>query len=236
MSHQMVEELLSCFQELADEANSSVRVAVIQATGKVFCAGGDVHDLAAVHSSAKDREAVAVRLDELLTAVNEALQVTVMRIQGPALGGGLGLVCVSDIAIASASASFALPEVRLGLLPSVISPYLVGRCGLTRTRQLMLTGRAIPATTACDYGLVSLAVSDEELDSAVASVVSDVLKGGPRALRECKRLLFRVVDRPPAETVEYRASLLDEMRKGGEAREGMLAFLEKRPAPWMVDS
>jgi methylglutaconyl-CoA hydratase len=235
MSHQMVEELLSCFQELADEANSGVRIAVVQATGKIFCAGGDVRDLAEVHSPAEDREAIA-RLDELLTAVNEAPQVTVMRIQGPALGGGLGLVCVSDIAIASANASFALPEVRLGLLPSVISPYLVGRCGLTRTRQLMLTGRAISAASACDYGLVSLAVSDEEIDSAVASVVSDVLKGGPRALRECKRLLFRVADRLPAETVEYRASLLNEMRSGDEAKQGMLAFLEKRPAPWVVDS
>jgi methylglutaconyl-CoA hydratase len=83
---------------------------------------------------------------------------------------------------------------------------------------------------------VSQTVPAEDLDSAVASVVSDVLKGGPQALRECKRLLFSVADRPPTETVEYRASLLDEMRKGDEAKQGMLAFLEKRPAPWVVDS
>ncbi len=158
MSHRMVEELLSCFQELAVESRSGVRVAVVQATGRIFCAGGDVHDLGEVHSPAEDRAAIA-RLDELLTAVNEAPQVTVMRIQGPALGGGLGLVCVSDVAVASAGASFALPEVRLGLLPSVISPYLVARCGLTRARRLMLTGQAIPATTACDYGLVSQTVA-----------------------------------------------------------------------------
>src|SRR5215469_54190 len=108
MSHQMVEELLSCFQGLKEDANAGVRVAVGQAAGKTFCAGGDVHDLGAAHSPAEDRKAIA-RLDELLTAVNEAPQVTVMRIQGPALGGGLGLVCVSDIAVAAASASFALP-------------------------------------------------------------------------------------------------------------------------------
>src|SRR5215831_10015674 len=137
MSARMVEDLLACFTDLCSEAGASVRVVVLRAAGDVFCAGGDVRDLSTVSAGGETGE----RLDTLLRLVRDGPQVVIARVQGPALGGGLGLVCVADIAVAGEYANFALPEVRLGLVPAVISPYVVARIGLPRARQLMLTGR-----------------------------------------------------------------------------------------------
>src|SRR5262249_17619212 len=138
MSLAMVDELSRCFTTLRDEAYSDVRVAILRAAGETFCAGGDLRDMRA---ASEDGARVGVRLDEVRRVVNEAPQVVVARVQGAAMGGGLGLVCVSDIAIADEKATFGLPEVRLGLAPAVISPYVIQRLGFTRARQLMLTGR-----------------------------------------------------------------------------------------------
>jgi enoyl-CoA hydratase/carnithine racemase len=230
MSHRMVEELLSCFQELAEESYRDIRVVLLRAAGRVFCAGGDVRDLRSVGE--ENREAAA-RLDQLLVAVNEAPQVVIARVQGSALGGGLGLICVCDLVIAGSGARFALPEVRLGLAPSLISPYVIARVGLPGARRLMLTGQEIDGAVAHEYGLVTCtAGSDEELDQLVRNVVSDVLKGAPQALRECKRLLFAVASSGGAQTLEYRIDLLNRLRAGEEAQAGMLAFMQKQPAPW----
>jgi enoyl-CoA hydratase/carnithine racemase len=235
MSHQMVEELLSCFHDLAEESYSGVRVVVLRAAGKVFCAGGDVRDLREAHSGEVENRTAIARLDELLIAVNEAPQVVIARVQGPALGGGLGLVCVCDIAVAGSGARFALPEVRLGLVPSVISPYVIARVGLPRARQLMLTGQEIGGAAAYEYGLVTHTTGpDEELDHLVEDIISDILKGAPQALRECKRLLFEVASSGGAQTLDYRIDLLNRLRSGTEAQEGMLAFMQRRRAPWQV--
>jgi enoyl-CoA hydratase/carnithine racemase len=231
MSHVMVDDLLACFNELAGESHRGVRIVIIRAAGKTFCAGGDVRDLAETQSPEEGRAAVG-RLDELLSAVNEAPQVVVARVQGAALGGGLGLVCVSDIAVAGSSAVFALPEVRLGLVPSIISPYVVARVGMPRARQLMLTGQQISAPVAAQYGLIHDICADEDLDSLVERITGDILAGAPQALRECKRLLFAVAGSGSAPTLEYRIDLLERLRAGSEAQEGMLAFMEKRQPPW----
>jgi enoyl-CoA hydratase/carnithine racemase len=234
MSHQMVEELLGCFGELRDETrHGDVRVALVQSAGDVFCAGGDVRDLSTSGTPEENAAAVA-RLDELLRAVNEAPQVVVARVQGAALGGGLGLVCVSDVAIAGEQASFGLPEVRLGLVPSVISPYVVARVGFTRARQLMLTGARIGGAAALAYGLVHETCPQRELEARVRATVDDVLRCAPPAVRACKRLLFEVARE--RETLDYRVELLNRLRTSEEAQQGMLAFLSKQPAPWVPQS
>jgi enoyl-CoA hydratase/carnithine racemase len=233
MSNRMVEELLRCFTTLRDDtAYAGVRALVLCAAGGVFCAGGDVRDLSNTLSPEENAAAVA-RLDDVLRAVNEAPQVVIARIQGAALGGGLGLVCVSDVAIASESASFGLTEVRLGLVPSVISPYVVARVGFTRARQLMLTGARIGAAAAREYGLVHERCADAELDDRVQAAVAEVLRCAPQALRECKLLLFKVAAEPNAATLAYRVELLNRLRASVEARQGMAAFLTKQPAPWV---
>ncbi len=139
LSFVMVEELLACFTALRDDpAYRAVRAVVLCANGKTFCAGGDLRDMT---RPAEEQQAALAQVDALLRAINQAPQVVIARIQGAALGGGLGLVCVADIAIAGFSASFGLPEAQLGVAPAMIAPYVLARLGFTRTRELMLTGQ-----------------------------------------------------------------------------------------------
>lgn len=232
MSHQMVAELLRAFNTLRDEAvYADVRIVVLRAAGKSFCAGGDVRDMASTASLEEERVAVA-RLDELLRTVNEASQVVVARVQGHALGGGLGLVCVADIAVAGYSAAFGLPEARLGLVPAIIAPYVVQRIGPTCARRLMLTGIQLTPKRARKLGLVQEVCADLELDARVEAVAGEVLLCAPQALRECKRLLFKVLREPEMATLDYRVNLLNRLRAGAEAQQGMMAFLSKQRPPW----
>jgi enoyl-CoA hydratase/carnithine racemase len=239
MSQEMVEELLRCFTELRGEEHAAVRVVVLRAAGAVFCAGGDVKDLQNAGDALAQENARAIaRTDEMLRAVNEAPQVVVARVQGAAMGGGLGLVCVSDVAIAGESASFALPEVRLGIAPALISPYVIARVGFTRARQLMLTGVRFGAEAALTYGLVHETCADAALDSRVDALTSEILRCAPGALRECKRLLFAVAGNPDtlAGTLADRVDTLNRLRAGAEAQQGMAAFLRKQPPPWAPQS
>ncbi len=228
LSHQMVEELLDYFQRIC--SNRHIRVVVIRAVGKTFCVGGDVRDLSSPRTEAEEKAALA-RVDKLLRAINRAPQVVIQRIHGAVMGGGIGLVCVSDIAIASANARFALPEVRLGLVPSLISPYVVQRLGLTHTRQWMLTGSQFDAQAALEVGLIHEVCNDEALDERVSATVREVLQCSPNALAECKKLLFEVLE--VADTLTYRVDLLNRLRRSEDGQEGMQAFLEKRPPRWV---
>lgn len=231
LSFAMVEELLTCFAALRDDpAYSDVRVALLCANGKTFCAGGDLRDM--TRPAEEQRESLA-KMDALLQAINQAPQVVVTRVQGAALGGGLGLVCVSDIAIAGYSASFGLPEAQLGLAPALISPYVLARLGFTRTRELMLTGMRFDYLAAHNWGLIQHYCADFELDARVRAVLRDVLRAAPGALRACKELLFTVA--AGGDTLDYRVALLERLRTGEEARLGATAFLRKQPAPWVIE-
>lgn len=229
MSNQMVGELARCFETLAGSDGADVRAVVLRAAGTVFSAGGDVRDLRSLETP-EESDATLERLDTLLRAVNEAPQVVVARIQGAAMGGGLGLVCVSDVAVAGESATFGLPETRLGVAPSLISPFVVDRIGFTQARRLMLTGARVSANEARAIGLVHEVVLDAALDQRVEAVVGDVLRCAPQALRACKRLLFGLAN--GSVSLADRAALLRRLRSGEEAQAGMLAFLTKQPAPW----
>jgi enoyl-CoA hydratase/carnithine racemase len=230
MNLAMVEDLLRCFTILHDDAYRDVRAVLLCAAGETFCAGGDLRDMSA---ASEDGAGIGARLDDLLRAVNEAQQVVVARVQGPAMGGGLGLICVSDIAIADEGATFGLPEVRLGLAPAVISPYVVQRAGFTRARQLMLTGRRFGAAAALGYGLIHEVALAGQLDAQVAATVADILKCAPNALRECKRLLFAVLAQ--IDSLEERVATFERLRTSEEAAEGIMAFIQKKSAPWVPD-
>jgi enoyl-CoA hydratase/carnithine racemase len=232
MSFQMVRDLQRAFDALRE--NGDVRAIVLSGAGGTFCAGGDVNELReTIHANDPNADkAQAANFDGLLHSVNQAPQVVIAQVDGAAMGGGLGLVCVSDIAIASTTAIFGFPEVRLGLVPSFISPYAIQRLGLTRARELMLTGRRFSGSEARENGLVHDVCPPDKLEETVSGVVSNVLKGGPRALAACKALIFEVLDKPLDATLDYRAALLNRLRQGEEGHEGMMAFLMKRPAKW----
>jgi isohexenylglutaconyl-CoA hydratase len=231
MSFQMVEDLLAAFTEL--QVRTDVRAVVLSGAGGHFCAGGDISDLQAASTmSESEQDANTARLDTMLRAVNQAPQVVVARVDGVALGGGFGLVCVSDIAIASTTASFGMPEVRLGLVPAVIAPYVIQRIGLTRARILMLTGTRFDGVSAHEYGIVHEVCPSEILDECTDAILKELRQCSPAALAACKQLLFESASKPLDETVQYRAHLLNTLRQSDEGQEGMTAFLQKRPPKW----
>lgn len=230
MNAAMVSDLLRCFRTLRDEeAYAGVRVVILRASGVSFSAGSDVHELAA-HPSRDDGIHAGEELDDLLRTVNEAPQVVIARIQGHALGGGLGLICVSDIAVAGYSARFGLPETRLGLAPAVIMPYVIQRIGLTTARRLLLTGGLMGPDRAQQYGIVQEVCADMELDARVGAVVSEVMRCAPRALRAAKEMLFRAAR--DGDTRDDRVTLLYELSQTEEAQQGLQSFTEKTLPPW----
>lgn len=229
MNNQMVLDLIAVFDDLRD--NRAVRAVVLSGAGGTFCAGGDIKEMAAAFQSGEP-DNFSAPLDTMLRRINGAPQVIIARVEGAALGGGFGIVCVSDIAIADRQAKMGLPEVRLGLVPALISPYVIQRVGLTRARELMLTGRRFTGDVAQSMGIVSEAVEPAALAARVGELLSEIKQCSPNALAACKRLIFAVNDAPLDDTVDYRARLLSELRRSDEGQEGMIAFAMKRPPRW----
>ncbi len=230
MNAQMVLDITAAFEALKD--NREIRAVVISGAGGTFCAGGDIKELAAAFQAGSAMNENLGALDTMLRTVNQAPQVVIARIEGAAMGGGFGLVCVADIAIASTDAKMGMPEVRMGLVPALISPYVIQRIGLTRARELMLTGRRLSGTDAQKYGIVQEACPPDELDTKVESILEEIRQCSPNALAACKALIFEVMDKDLDSTVDYRATLLADLRRSEEAQEGMMAFMQKRPAKW----
>jgi len=224
-------ELASAFQALAHA--DAVRVVVFGGRGPSFCAGADIAAMkASTAMTFEENLAEAERLGGMFAAIGDFPKPVVGRIQGNVLGGGVGLVCCCDIAVASEDSRFGLTEVRLGILPALISPYVLRRLGDARARELMLTGERFDSATALRIGLVSHVVPAGELDARVDERVEQLLAGGPEAQRRVKMLLELWAD---LSWEEYRGSLprtLAEVRSGAEARDGLAAFFEKRKPKW----
>jgi len=223
-------------QLLALGSDESVRALVLTGAGRSFSAGADLNWMrrSATYGEAENL-ADARPLARLMQVLNELPQPTIARVNGAALGGGVGLVVCSDIAIASEDAVFGLTEVRLGITPSVIGPHVLAAIGQRWTRRLMLTGERIGAAQALSIGLVHEVVPASALDAAIERVVADVVKGGPRAISEAKRLVLDIANRPvDAEVAEETASRIARIRASAEGREGVTAFLEKRKPAWIA--
>ena len=232
MSFAMIEELLSVFIGLKERID--IRAILISGANGHFCSGGDISDMAQVATMPPDQQnQVTAQVDLMLRAVNTAPQIVVAKLEGVVLGGGLGLACVSDVAISAENASFGLPEVRLGLAPAMISPFVIQRIGMTQARRLMLTGERFDGHRALNIGLIHEVVPQAELSSRVEAVLNDIRLCAPNAIREIKRLMHEASSKSLDETVDYRAQLLNTLRASGEGQEGMTAFLNNRPARWV---
>jgi methylglutaconyl-CoA hydratase len=157
---------------------------------------------------------------------------TIARVNGAAIGGGTGLVAVCDIAVAASSAKFSFSEVKIGLIPACISPYVVKKCGEGRCREFFLTGERLIAERVQSAGLVNKVAAMEELDDTVNGYVSQLLSSGPQAIRQCKDLLRKVPLMSYDEVKKYTAEVIAQIRISDEGQEGMLAFLEKRKPKW----
>lgn len=217
------------------EADDRVRVVVLQGSGSHFCAGADLAMMrraAAAEASANQADALA--LGELLQTLDRLAKPTVALVRGAAYGGGIGLVAACDIVLAADTARFCFSEVRLGLIPAVISPYVVAAIGPRATRRYFLSAERFDAAEARRLGLVHETSSPEKLGQSAAALIDSLLDNGPEAMAAAKRLVAQVVWAPIGEElIADTAGRLAERRASAEGREGLAAFLEKRPPSWV---
>lgn len=217
------------------EADPGIRVLVLRAAGKSFSAGADLNWMQRMAGySRTENHRDALQLAELMAKLNRLAKPTIAVVQGAAFGGGVGLVACCDIAIAAERALFALTEVRLGLLPAVISPYVIAAIGERAARRYFLTGERFDAAEAQRLGLLHLVVPEQQLERALDQLLEDLLKGSPQALTAAKSLIFAVAQRPASDQViADTAERITDIRASEEGREGVAAFLQKRPPAWL---
>jgi methylglutaconyl-CoA hydratase len=227
----LIGEVTRCFEELAEV--ESVRVVVLTGEGPSFCAGADVGYMRDTASfSYEENLEDARRLADMFLAVDDLPKPVVARVQGAAIGGGAGLVAAADLAVAEEEARFAFSEVRLGIAPATIAPFVVRKIGFSRARALFLTGERFGADLAREIGLVHEVVPEGELDAAVERVAAQLLQGGPAAQAAIKEALRQVEATEPMEALGIMTQLIAELRIGEEGQEGLGAFLEKREPFW----
>lgn len=230
------ESLIEALREFADTvpADGSVRVVVIEGAGSVFSAGADLNWMSKMLAFSREQNLEdARRAAEMFLALDSMPVPLVGRVHGAALGGGVGLAAVCDVVVAADDAVFGLTEVTLGILPAVISPYVVRKIGLSAARELCLSGARFSAAKAREIGLVHEVVSAERLDVAVDRHVQQFRKAAPGAVAATKRLLADVHGRRPADALTLTVEALATQRVSPEGQEGMRAFLDKRPPAWM---
>lgn len=228
----LIETLNDALEKL--DGDGAVRIVVLAAEGKSFSAGADLRWMQrmAGYSKAENLED-ARRLAALLRTLRQMRRPTVARVHGSAFGGGVGLVACCDIVVAAESARFALTEVKLGLIPAVIGPYVSRAMGERQARRYMLSGERFSAEEAYRLGLVHDVVPDSVLDERIRSILSGLLENGPAAMAAVKSLMDRVADGPLDETmIEDTAKRIADVRATDEGKEGVSAFLEKRKPRW----
>lgn len=228
----MISELNGVFISLRDEKD--LRALVITGEGKSFCAGADIHWMRKMKDySYEENLKDALELAELMYNIHTFPRPVIGRINGAAIGGGTGLVAACDIVIAAESAKFSFSEVKIGLVPACISPYVVMRVGLSRSNRLFLTGERFDAKRAMEYGLVDEITDDDKLDDAVKKSLKQVANSGPNAMRISKELLRTVGNYDFDSLKRYTAEVIAKLRVSDEGQEGLAAFLEKRPPGWI---
>jgi methylglutaconyl-CoA hydratase len=227
----MIRELRDALRALGgDEA---LRVVILSGRGTSFCAGADLNWMREIIRFSYDQNlAESLELAALHWELYSLPKPTIARVNGPAIGGGAGFLSACDMAVASTDAVFGLSEVKIGLVPACIAPYVVRRIGESRARQYFLTGERIDARRACEIGLVHAVAEPEKLDGKVGEWVGLLLSSGPEAVAKAKELLRKVPGMDAAEVRRFTAEMIAGLRTSPEGQEGMAAFLEKRKPRW----
>ena len=232
---EMVTELLEVFSTLhrVSRESTDVRVVVFTGEGKSFCAGADLNWMKRVKDyTFEENLKESLDISELFYSIYSLPLPTVARVNGAAVGGGMGFVASCDVAVASSEARFSLSEVKLGLVPACISPYVIRKAGEGACREFMLTGERLTAEKAMRLGLVNEVVEPAQLDEAVACLVQKLVSSGPKAIGICKELLRTVPGMGFDEVKRSTAEAIARLRVSDEGQEGMKAFLEKRKPRW----
>jgi len=233
----LIDALHDAFMGLASEPPEVLRAVVLAGEGASFCAGADIAwQRAAMALSMAENEADAARLQAMLTAIDECPVPVVARVHGVALGGGMGLCAVADIVLAAAGTSFGFTETKLGIMPAVISPFVLAKIGETHARALFPTGERFDAERAREIGLVHEVLPDvAALDARVEAVVGELLSAGPTAARGAKAAIRDQRGLPRADALALAVERAARQRVSPEGQEGLTAFLDKRAATWRRD-
>lgn len=230
-NEEVIAELTAWAQSRASDA--TLRVVVLSGAGKVFSAGADANWMAKMVSYSRDENVQdARRMAEMFLALNTLPAAVVGRIHGAALGGGAGLTAICDIAVAEADAVFGFTETKLGILPAVISPYVLPKIGPSAARELFLTGMRFTASRAREIGLVHAVAPAADLDRVVQAYVDELLSASPTGIAASKRLIPEVWGRSPGDAMAITADAIASQRVSPEGQEGLTAFLGKRKPSW----
>jgi len=231
LSARMIAELTDAAGRLG--ADPEVRAVVLGADGKVFCAGGDLRwMMAQIEADRAGRMCEARKLAEMLNVLNEMPKPLIGRVHGDAFGGGVGIMAVCDSVVATQGAVFGLTETRLGLIPATIGPYVLARLGEGLARRVFMSARLFGAAEAERLGLVARVVASVDLDAAVNDEVAPYLAVAPQAVGAAKALARSLGPTIDAAVIDATINRLADIWEGAEARAGIAAFLQKRPAPW----
>ncbi len=230
----VIEEMSHLFDELLKD--DDLRVIVLSGQGKSFCAGADLNWMRSVVDQSYEQNLdESNKLAELFYKVYSFPRPVIGRINGAAIGGGTGFVAVCDIAIAAESAKFSFSEVKIGVVPACIGPYVIKKMGEGKARELFITGERMNAKRAYKVGLVNKVVDDVELDAEVDSLVKMILSSGPEAITMAKKLVSEVPAMSPDQFKPYTAEMIAKLRISDEGQEGMDAFLNKRKPKWVIE-
>ena len=230
----LIAELRATFEHLSAEPATELRGVILAGEGRAFCAGADVEWMrAAVTLGVEDNERDAAAMQAMFAAIDACPAPVVARVQGAALGGGMGLCAVSDIVIATADATFGFTETRLGIIPAVISTFVMPRIGPSHARALFPTGQRFDADRALRIGLVHEVVPDEPaLEARVAELIEELKRAGPEAARAAKALVTDLGRLSPPEARTEAVRRIARQRVSPEGQEGLSAFIEKRAPDW----
>lgn len=235
MSLTMVNELMKVFETAAE--NTAIRALVLRGADGHFCAGGDIKDMSGARAKAAEGDADAFfalnrRFGEMISLANRVPQVLVVALEGAVLGGGFGLACVSDIALAAEDAKFGLPETGLGVIPAQIAPFVVQRIGLTQARRLALTGARFDGREALRLGIVHEAVPADQLEQRIHETLEQIRRCAPLANQATKALVLGVGEKPLEDLLDEAAREFARAVASEEGAEGTMAFVQKRLPKW----
>jgi len=231
----VITEMADVFRRIAED--DDIRVVLLTGEGKSFCAGADLNWMRSViDQSFEENLAESNHLADLFYQIYTCKRPVVGKINGAAIGGGTGFVAVCDIAIAARSAKFSFSEVKIGVVPACIGPYVIRKMGEGKARELFITGERMTADRAFEVGLVNKVVDDDRLDSEVDTLISTILTSGPEAVAMAKKLVSEVPGMTPEQFKPFTAEMIARLRISDEGQEGMDAFLNKRKPAWVENS
>jgi methylglutaconyl-CoA hydratase len=227
----MIDELASVFGDVG----ADTRVVILKGDGKAFCAGADINWMRdSIHRSEADNARDAAAMEAMFRAIDECPCPVIGQIHGLALGGAVGLVATCDVVVAADTTRFGFTEVRLGIIPAVISPFAIEKIGASNARRYFVTGELFDAPRAHAMGLVHEVVAEDILESTVNEIAESILKNGPQAVAEAKTLIREVGAKPADQAREYTIATIARVRTSPEGQEGLGAFLEKRKPNWIT--